>query len=34
MGCAEHAFRCLETAKSYMAANLRTAGEPRYYLHS
>ncbi len=34
VGYAEHAFRCLETAKSYMAANLRTAGEPRYHLNS
>ena len=31
IGYAEHAFRCLETAKSYAEAKIRKAGEPMYH---
>lgn len=31
MGYAEHAFRCLETAKAYEAAKLRKVSEPMYH---
>ncbi len=31
IGYAEHAFRCLETAKAYADAKLRSTGEPMYH---
>jgi sugar phosphate isomerase/epimerase len=32
LGCAEHAFRCLETAKQYAEAKFRMTNEPAYLL--